>query len=135
VAKAGLKFGDEGKFLSVVRKYRLINRFLLDLDAEEEKDEEKALTEKFKPLLDWLKVQVKDIVQDGMVLARGYGTTAYCYVSTVVISNRLVSSPCAVVADIHGYTANVERMIRMSLLLAVGRILTSVFMNSCIKQQ
>lgn len=29
---------------------------------------------------------------------------------TVVISNRLVKSPCAVVADNYGYTANVQRM-------------------------
>jgi heat shock protein 90kDa beta len=85
----------------------------LDLEAEEEKEEQKVLTEKFKPLLDWLKVQVKDIVQDGMAFAPGYATFAYHYVSTVVISNRLVSSPCAVVADIHGYTANIERMISM----------------------
>lgn len=32
-------------------------------------------------------------------------------ISEVVISNRLVSSPCAIVADVGGYTANVERMI------------------------
>lgn len=29
----------------------------------------------------------------------------------VIISNRLVSSPCAIVADEHGYTANVEKLI------------------------
>jgi heat shock protein beta len=28
----------------------------------------------------------------------------------VVISNRLVTSPCAIVADSHGYTANIQRM-------------------------
>ena len=29
----------------------------------------------------------------------------------VVISNRLVTSPCAIVADEHGYTANIEKLI------------------------
>ena len=29
----------------------------------------------------------------------------------VVISNRLVTSPCAIVADEMGYTANVEKLI------------------------
>ncbi|KDQ64486.1 hypothetical protein JAAARDRAFT_117992 [Jaapia argillacea MUCL 33604] len=74
VAKAGLQFGDEA------------------LDPEEEKKEQAALQERFKPLLDYLKGEAKEIVRD------------------VVISNRLVSSPCAIVADLGGYTANVERM-------------------------
>lgn len=74
IAKVGLKFGDE------------------DLDEEEEKEQQKELTEKFKPLIEYLKKQAHDVVRD------------------VVISNRLVSSPCAVVADSHGYTANVQKM-------------------------
>jgi heat shock protein beta len=32
----------------------------------------------------------------------------------VIISNRLVASPCAVVADSHGYTANIQRMMSKS---------------------
>jgi len=71
VAKAGLKFGDE----------------------ESDPEDKVALTEKYKPLLDWIKAEASHIVQD------------------VVISSRLVSSPCAIVADFGGYTANVERMI------------------------
>jgi len=74
VAKAGLRFGDE------------------DMSPEEEKEEQKALTEQFKPLLDWLKEEAKDVVRD------------------VVISNRLVVSSCAVVADQMGFTANIEKM-------------------------
>lgn len=31
----------------------------------------------------------------------------------VVISNRLVTSPCAIVAEAHGYTANVEKLMSM----------------------
>ncbi|TCD70817.1 hypothetical protein EIP91_001507 [Steccherinum ochraceum] len=74
VAKAGLKFGDE------------------DLDAEEEKERQKELTEEYQPLLDWLKKEASEVVRD------------------VVISNRLVASSCAIVADRHGYTANLEKM-------------------------
>lgn len=33
----------------------------------------------------------------------------------VVISNRLVTSPCAIVADAFGYTANIEKMISTSI--------------------
>ncbi|KIM90780.1 hypothetical protein PILCRDRAFT_59180, partial [Piloderma croceum F 1598] len=72
VAKSGLKFGDE--------------------ESDPEADNP-ALTEKFKPLLTWMKGQATHVVRD------------------VVISNRLVSSPCAIVADFGGYTANVERLI------------------------
>ncbi|KAL5527454.1 hypothetical protein ACEPAG_6245 [Sanghuangporus baumii] len=75
VAKAGLKFGDE------------------DLDQEEEKEQQKELSEKFKPLITWLKERAQGVVRD------------------VVISNRLVTSPCAIVADEHGYTANVEKLL------------------------
>ncbi|KAN0097613.1 Hsp90 domain containing protein [Tylopilus felleus] len=72
VAKAGLKFGD---------------------DSEEEEESIAALTEKFAPLLSWLKVQVGDNARD------------------VVISDRLVTSPCAIVADSMGVTANVQRLL------------------------
>ncbi|KAF5370105.1 hypothetical protein D9758_001068 [Tetrapyrgos nigripes] len=78
VAKVGLKFGDE------------------DLDDEEEKELLKEQTEKYRPLLDYLKKQAGTVARD------------------VVISNRLVTSPCAMVADNHGYTANVQRMMSAS---------------------
>ncbi|KAK1224370.1 hypothetical protein PQX77_012666 [Marasmius sp. AFHP31] len=52
--------------------------------------------EKFKPLLDYLRKKAYKVVRD------------------VVISNRLVTSPVAVVADSHGYTANVQRMMSAS---------------------
>jgi len=63
-----------------------------ELDAEE-KELREELQEKFKPLIEWMKNQANGIVRD------------------VVISNRLVSSPCAIVAYEHGYTANVEKLI------------------------
>jgi len=73
-AKKGLKFGDE------------------DEDAEAEKARQEKLTETYKPLLDYLKAESKDIVLD------------------VLLSNRLVTSPCAIVADSYGYSANMERL-------------------------
>jgi len=63
-----------------------------DLDPEEEKEQQEALEVKFQPLIEWLKHEAKDSVLD------------------VVISNRLVKSPCAIVANAEGYTANVARI-------------------------
>ncbi|TFK87065.1 heat shock protein Hsp90 [Polyporus arcularius HHB13444] len=80
VAKAGLKFGDE------------------EMTAEEEKAEQAALTEKYKPLIEWLRKEVRE---------KGAARD-------VIISNRLVASSCAIVADEHGYTANLEKLISSS---------------------
>ncbi|KAI0677113.1 heat shock protein Hsp90 [Trametes maxima] len=80
VAKGGLKFGDE------------------ELDPEEEKEEQARLTEKYKPLIEWLR---KEIREKGVA-------------RDVVISNRLVTSSCAIVADESGYTANLEKLISSS---------------------
>ncbi|KIY71447.1 HSP90-domain-containing protein [Cylindrobasidium torrendii FP15055 ss-10] len=61
-------------------------------ESENEKAEMEALAEKFQPLLMYLKLEAQGVVHD------------------VVLSNRLVTSPCAVVAESFGYTANIERM-------------------------
>ncbi|EJU06434.1 heat shock protein Hsp90 [Dacryopinax primogenitus] len=63
-----------------------------DLDAEADKTEQATLAVRFAPLLGWLKQEYKGTVMD------------------VVISNRLVTSPCAIVADQYGYSANMERL-------------------------
>jgi len=67
-----------------------------DEDPEEEASIEAAHKEQFKPLIDWLKKELEGVAQD------------------VVISRRLVSSPCAIVADTYGYSANVQRMMSSS---------------------
>jgi heat shock protein beta len=41
------------------------NLSAIDLNPEEEKDQTKALEEKFQPLLDWLKIQIGNVVRDG----------------------------------------------------------------------
>lgn len=53
----------------------------------------KTLTDQYKPLLEWFRKEATNVVRD------------------VVISNRLVTSPCAIVADTYGYTANMEKML------------------------
>ncbi|KAK7695990.1 hypothetical protein QCA50_000630 [Cerrena zonata] len=63
-----------------------------DESPEEEKAELESFAEQFKPLLTWLKKEAGELVRD------------------VIISNRLVLSSCAIVADAHGYTANVEKL-------------------------
>lgn len=103
VAKAGLKFGDEES-------------------QKDEKAEMEAAKEKFKPLLDYLKKEAGDKVREGEYILRITFITQLdnSRMPTVVISNRLVTSPCAIVADQHGYTANVERMMSGYHILNTG---------------
>ncbi|KAG2118761.1 Hsp90 protein-domain-containing protein [Suillus discolor] len=61
-------------------------------DTQEEKDEIAELTDKYAPLLEWLTIEAGDNVKK------------------VIVSNRLVTSPCAIVADSMGYTANVQKL-------------------------
>lgn len=63
-----------------------------DEDAEVEKAKQETLKETYKPLLEYLKKESEGIVLD------------------VLLSNRLVVSPCAIVADSFGYSANMERL-------------------------
>ncbi|KAI6119360.1 Hsp90 protein-domain-containing protein [Pisolithus croceorrhizus] len=62
-------------------------------DTEEDKDVMADLQEKYAPLLEWLKFEAQEVVRD------------------VVLSHRLVTSPCAIVADNNGLTANIQKLI------------------------
>ncbi|KAI0092064.1 Hsp90 protein-domain-containing protein [Irpex rosettiformis] len=64
-----------------------------ELDPKEEKERQNQLNEEFKPLLDFLKKETAGVIRD------------------VVVSNRLVTSPCAIVADAYGYTANMAKLL------------------------
>ena len=64
---------------------------------------------KFQPLTEWLKHEAKDSVLDGTDFEAFLSLLLNAYLK-VVISNRLVKSPCAIVADAEGYTANVARI-------------------------
>ena len=59
----------------------------------ESDDDMKTLSEEFKPLMDFIKESLSEDVEK------------------VVLSTRLVHSPCAVVATQHGWTGNMERVI------------------------
>jgi len=80
-------------------------------DGEEDsKEAQERLEEKFKPLLEWLGEETKDVVRSGeYICVTSRWLVAHDYVS-VVISNRLVTSACAIIADTIGYTANVEKL-------------------------
>jgi len=84
--------------------------FVIDGEEEDSKEAQGRLEEKFKPLLEWLGEETKDVVRSGeYIRATPRLLVAHDYVS-VVISNRLVTSACAIVADTLGYTANVEKL-------------------------
>ncbi|KAG8884080.1 hypothetical protein FRB97_005303 [Tulasnella sp. 331] len=65
-----------------------------DEDEEDEKDKEAEAEQKtkYETLLTYLKAETKDIVAD------------------VVVSNRLVTSPCAIVANSYGYSGNMQKL-------------------------
>jgi heat shock protein beta len=81
----------------------------VDMSPEEEKRQQQELKEKFQPLLAWLKDQIGDVVRSGMFVRISHSELAD--LPPVVVSNRLVTSPCAIVADEYGYTANIEKLI------------------------
>jgi len=62
------------------------------MTRKQKKKQMKEAAKKYKSLIDYLRTQAKGVVRD------------------VVISNRLVTSPVAVVADKFGYTANIQRL-------------------------
>ena len=81
-----------------------------DSEGEDSKEAQKILEEKFSPLLEWLKEETKDVVRTGKSLFTISVGLLLTIAFPVVISNRLVTSACAVVADEIGYTANLEKL-------------------------
>jgi len=73
------------------------------LDDKEEEEEKKKVEEEFKPLVDYL----KDTLSDKL--------------DKVVVTDRLTTSPCALVSSTYGYTANMERIIKAQALGGKGR--------------
>lgn len=64
-----------------------------DEDIEQEKKDMDKFKEDYKPLVDFFVKSTKEAIKD------------------VVISNRLVTSPCAIVVDSFGYSANMEKLL------------------------
>jgi len=73
VTKEGIKFGDESK---------------------KDKARDKALQEKYKPLLEWWKTVLGNEVEK------------------VILSKRLTDDPCVIVTGQYGYSANMERIMK-----------------------
>lgn len=67
-----------------------------DKDLEHNNAQKKELEAKFQPLTEWLKKEAGDSVRD------------------VILSSRLVKSPCAIIAETGGYTANVAKLMAAS---------------------
>ena len=81
-----------------------------ELDPEDEKEYQKEMAEKFKPLMTWMKEQAGGTVRDGNEILSLLSDMCSLFLIIVVISNRLVTSPVAIVADMFGYTANVQKL-------------------------
>lgn len=64
------------------------------------------------------------------MIIRHFGLILY---SSVIVSSRLVTSPCAFVADSMGYTANVQKLMSTFNLLFCGVGAISVEIRRCHK--
>lgn len=77
-------------------KFQDVAKKGLKMGDEDDDEDEKAAFEEYKkeyePLSNWIKKELDE------------------YVGDVVISNRLTTSPCAVVADSYAWTGNMERL-------------------------
>jgi len=67
-------------------------------DETDEVEEKKKIEEEFAPLSDFLKTTFSEKIEK------------------VVVSDRLTSSPCALVSTTYGYTANMERIMKAQAL-------------------
>jgi molecular chaperone HtpG len=77
-------------------KYPLTNvaKEGVKIDGEEEKDDNKVLEEEFKPLLDFLKDNLKGKI------------------AKTALSTQLIKTPSAITSGSYGFTANMERLMK-----------------------
>jgi len=87
------------------QKFKLTNlgKEGVKLDDKDLEDEKKKLDEEFKPLVDYLKTTLSDKLDK------------------VIVTDRLTTSPCALVSSTYGYTANMERIIKAQALGVKGK--------------
>lgn len=64
-----------------------------DEDPKVEMKQMEEYAEQYKPLVEFFTKKTKDLVKE------------------VIVSNRLVTSPCAIVVDSQGYSANMEKLL------------------------
>jgi molecular chaperone HtpG len=79
-------------------KYKFVDISKEGLKLDEDESEIKQQTEKFQPLLSFLKDNLSK------------------HVDKVTISSRLSRSPCALISSTHGHSANMERIIKAQAL-------------------
>jgi heat shock protein beta len=86
-------------------KYKMTNlgKEGVKLDDKEVEDDKKKTEEEYKPLVDYLKDTLSDKLEK------------------VVVTDRLTTSPCALVSTSYGYTANMERIIKAQALGIKGQ--------------
>jgi len=89
--------------LNKYEKYKLTNLGhegvrLPENEEEEQKDKEEDYDEVFKPLIDYLNKELADRI------------------GRIKVSDRLVRSPCAILAESWGYTATMERIVKAQAL-------------------
>lgn len=89
VSKKGLKYGDE------------------DEDQAEKKELESQKIA-FAPLIDWLKKELKGDISDGQLSFDEFQEARADL--PVVLTNRLVTSPCTIVVDSFGWSANMAKI-------------------------
>ena len=87
---------------------------MTDLDKEEDRAMQAQMKEDFAPLASWIKQAFGNIISDG-----AFGPPSWHQrtretdarpLPAVVVSTRLVSSPTAIVAESHGLSANMMRL-------------------------
>merc|ERR1719443_1834088 len=78
------------------KKLQSITKENLKFGDEEEVDKKRAelYTENFKPLTDWMKTVYGDKIEK------------------IIVSNRVVDTPCLLVTSQYGYSANMERIMQ-----------------------
>lgn len=84
-------------------KYKLTNLGKEGVKFDDEVEDKKATEEEYKPLVDYL----KDTLSDKL--------------DKVIVTDRLTTSPCALVSSTYGYTANMERIMKAQALGVKGR--------------
>jgi len=85
-------------------KYKLTNlgKEGVKLDDKDVEEDKKKAEEEYKPLVDYLKDTLADKLEK------------------VIVTDRLTTSPCALVSTSYGYTANMERIIKAQALGVKG---------------
>ena len=75
-------------------------------ESEAEKKRFSKLKDMYKPLTDWLKDELTAVTEKGALKSTGLK------IESVVLSKRLVDSPCVVVTSQFGYSAHQEKIMR-----------------------